>query len=545
MPRIFLIALLAAAAATLVLATGASAQTSRADRQDVVPGSYIVVFKDSVGPVDREADKRERRGNFNRRMTFRRALKGFSARLSPRQVEQLRDDPAVESVTPNRVVHARGTLASGEQVPFGVQRMGAGFDGANASANSASSVGVAVIDTGVDLDHPDLDVADGVNCVTPGAPADDDDGHGSHVAGSIGGKNTGSGVVGVAPGTKLHAVKVLDANGGGTWEQIICGIDWVTANAAARDIKVANMSLGGLGSSADNQPCGSGASPLHEAICGSTTAGVRYVVAAGNDGWQFPHATLPDVPSSYDEVVTVTAMGDSDGRSGAASPAPACTTGEADDRYASFSNYSDNATDNAHTVAAPGVCVNSAAPGGGHATMSGTSMASPHAAGATALCIGQKADDGSSVAGPCAGLTKPADVIAQIRSTDPAHGFTGDPTRPVSGRYYGYMAVAGTPLAAPSFALAASPASQSVYRGSGTSYGVTVTPQAGFSSAVTLSVSGLPGRTSASFSPNPTTSSSTLRVSTSSRTSRGTYTLTIKGVGGGVTRTTKVTLTVR
>ena len=534
------------AAILLLSLTALAGPAAAADRNGddyVVPGSYIVVLADSVQSVSRQLAEHERREGFDARRTYRTALKGYSAKLTRAQVRGLRNDPQVASVEPNRIVHATDTLAGAEAVPTGIARMGAASS-ASAQANPASSAAVAVVDTGVDLDHPDLNVASsGYNCVSPAAAPNDDNGHGTHVAGTIAATNSGSGVVGVAPGTRIVPVKVLDSNGDGTWEQIICGINWVAANAGSDGIAVANMSLGGLGSSADNGPCGA-TSALHQAICNATapSVGVRFAVAAGNDGWPFPHSTLPDVPASYDEVVTVTAYGDSDGLAGAAGAAPSCRSGEADDRYASFSNWSNNATDNAHTIAAPGVCINSTwfGAGAGYDTISGTSMATPHVAGAAALCVGTAAGPG-----PCAGDTSPASLVSKLRSTNSAYGFSGDPFRPVSGRYYGYTAVAGTPREAPGFTLSASPTSRSITRGQSTTYAITVNRAGGFASAVSFSVSGLPSRATGSFSPSSTTgTSSTLTVATSSKTTRGSRTLTITGTGGGRSRTVQVSLNV-
>jgi hypothetical protein len=200
---------------------------------------------------------------------------------------------------------------------------------------------------------------------------------------------------------------------------------------------------------------------------------VTYVVAAGNDGWDFDYAPMPDTPAAYPQVLTVTALGDSDGRPGAAGGAPSCRTGEADDRYASFSNFALTAGGKEHAVAAPGVCITSTRSGGGYEVMSGTSMASPHMAGAVALCL----EEGGA-AGACAGLT-PAQVIAKVRADAaryttaiPGFGFSGDPTRPVSSRYYGYANWAGLDRTAPAVQSAA-PAGGAT--GVATSTAVTVT----------------------------------------------------------------------
>jgi subtilisin len=320
-------------------------------------------------------------------------------------------------------------LLSGDFAPTGVRRVG---EATTSSAHEAATANVAVIDTGVNLTHPDLNATSGTNCVASGA-AEDDNGHGTHVAGTIAAKNNGSGVVGAAPGTHIYAVKVLNAQGSGTWSQVICGVDWVRGNAAADNIKVANMSLGGSGTS-DNS-CGStNSDAFHAAICNATNAGVTFSVAAGNSATNEANS----VPAAYPEVLTVTAMSDSDGLAGALGGAPTCRTGELDDRYASFSNFAVNTREINHTIAAPGVCIYSTWDGGGYNTISGTSMATPHVTGAVALCFGS----GSTV-GHCAGET-PAQVIQTMRSDAQAgatssNGFTGDPFHPITLHYYGYL----------------------------------------------------------------------------------------------------------
>jgi subtilisin len=436
-----------ALAALLVVAAPAAAKPRAPER---IEGRYIVVFERAVDQPLVETEKLERREGFESRLRYSKALKGFAARLSADQVRDLRANPDVAFVAPDRRVHALGSvpLAAGDGAPAGVRRVQAAT---TTTTREPSSANVAVIDTGIDLAHSDLNARDGKNCVGTG-PAQDDEGHGTHVAGTIGARNDGAGVVGMAPGTQLFAVKVLDAQGSGTWSQIICGIDWVTATRSdgdpSNDIAVANMSLGGPGQRI--APCATTTDPLHRAICASTAAGVTYVVAAGNDGWDFDYASMPDTPAAYPEVLTVTAMGDSDGRAGASGGAPACAPGEADDRYASFSNFAATAAGRAHTIAGPGVCVTSTMPGGGYGTMSGTSMAAPHLAGAVALCLGE-----AGAAGPCAGLS-PAQIVSKLRADAERYnvavssfGFSGDPLRPLGSAYFGHLHWAGIDTAAP------------------------------------------------------------------------------------------------
>ncbi|MDQ3611143.1 MAG: S8 family peptidase, partial [Actinomycetota bacterium] len=275
--------------------------------------------------------------------------------------------------------------AFAQQVPSGVQRI---FADDNASLDIDGSddyrvdADVAVIDTGIDYDHPELDVRSGTNCTGGGpfkqscsgtAPADgdDDNGHGTHVAGSAAAIDNGAGVVGVAPGARLHAVKVLDSSGSGWTSWIIAGIDHVTKNAAT--IEVANMSLGGSGTD-DGKSCTDTTDAQKKAICSSVGAGVVYAVAAGNEDKDAAGST----PANHPDVITVSALADFDGQPGALAK-PTCRTDQ-DDTLADFSNFGPKVE-----IAAPGVCILSTVPGGGYDTYSGTSMASPHVAGAAAL----------------------------------------------------------------------------------------------------------------------------------------------------------------
>ena len=399
-------------------------------------GNYVVVYRDGVTDVEALTTSLETTLGLRARFRYGAAIPGFAATLTDTQRLSLEANPAIAYVARDIPVTAAGTtpIQSGETVPPGIRRIGAAtLTDAHVSATPA----VAVLDTGVDLKNADLNAVSGKNCVTTTAAAQDDNGHGTHVAGTLAARNTGAAVIGVAPGTLVYSVKVLNSRSSGTLSQILCGVDWVTANAAGLNIKVANMSV--LGSGANDNNCGnSNNDAWHKAICRSTAAGVTYVGAAGNGKVSFDKT----IPAAYPEVLTATAVTDTDGRPGAIGGAPKCKSGEADDRYGTYSNWAVGATASSHTLAAPGTCVVSDKLGGGTATYYGTSQAAPHVAGAVALCMGTA---GSS--GPCSGLT-PSQAIAKVRadaaaSATTANGFAGDPLRPVTGRYYGYLVAAG------------------------------------------------------------------------------------------------------
>jgi subtilisin family serine protease len=400
--------------------------------------SYVVVYKRNVNDVSAKTSVLEYRLGFRSRFHYSSALEGFAASLSTSQLQAVDADPDVAFSEPDTTSTVTGTvsLAGGEIGPVGIRRIGAATLFA---VHASSGVNIAELDTGIDLANSDLNSSSGVNCINTGAVATDDNGHGTNVAGVIAAADQGAGVVGVAPSANLYAVKVLDKTGSGTLSQILCGINWVAAHASVLNIRVANMSLAGTGANDNN--CGNTNKDLeHQAICSATAAGVTFVASAGNNSRSFASY----IPAAYPEVLTVTAMTDTDGLPGGLGPA-SCSSKDKDDTYGSYSNYaaSSSSLDQAHTIAAPGTCVVSDGLGGKTSTYTGTSQAAPHVAGAVALCL----NDGG-VPGPCAGLT-PAQIIAKLRADAQAqatlvNGFAGDPLRPAAGKYFGYLVSAAT-----------------------------------------------------------------------------------------------------
>ncbi|MFN2242490.1 MAG: S8 family serine peptidase [Anaerolineae bacterium] len=355
-------------ASLLVLSLGLSALPVVAGAASGDPSTYIVVFHEKQDP---EAAARDLQQQYGIKLggVYQHALKGAVIHASVSQVAEIEKDYRVRLVEPNRVY----SIAT-QEIPTGIQRVYAG-------ANPNLSIGhgddlrvdadVAVIDTGIDLDHPDLNLAMAIDCTWSGpnegtcaGTRDDGHGHGTHVAGTIGALDNDFGVVGVAPGVRLWAVKVLTNYGTGTTAQVIAGIDWIAKYAG--EIEVANMSLGGVGES----------EAMDKAIEGAVGAGVTFVLAAGNRAMDVDNYH----PAGQPDAITVSALADFDGLPGGLELAHACAPAEVDDTLADFTNFGMGVD-----LAAPGVCIYSTYLDGGYATMSGTSMAAPHVSGAAAI----------------------------------------------------------------------------------------------------------------------------------------------------------------
>ncbi len=345
----------------------------------IIPGQYIVVLKENSLPefkksmsysessillddFAKEMLRENRVGEKTIVHSFGHATKGFVVQLSLDELKELKRDERVAYIEEDQVVALKrpdkgGGGSSGgpdpQVTPWGVTAVG-GFGNGATSGKKAW-----IIDSGIDLTHPDLNV-DVVNSQSflSGSQANnpnDQNGHGSHVAGTIGALNNTIGVVGVAAGVPVVAVRVLDRRGSGSMSGVIAGVNYVAATASSGD--VANMSLGGgISTTLDN------------AVIAAASNGIKFVLAAGNSSTSATNSS--PARANGTNVYTISAMNSSG-------------------NWASFSNYGNPPID----FCAPGVSVQSTYKSGGYASLSGTSMAAPHVAGI--LILGSVTSNGT------------------------------------------------------------------------------------------------------------------------------------------------------
>ncbi|MBA3704637.1 MAG: S8 family peptidase [Bacteroidetes bacterium] len=347
----------------------------------IIPGKYIVVFKKSAIDNSRlssnltYAEKNQLVRNEANAMlslnnvsadaigaTYNKTVLGFSATLSVQQMETLKSDARVEYIEPDRIVAlgkpgSGGTTQPVQKTPYGITRVGSA-DGTGKKA--------WIIDTGIDLDHPDLnvDVTRSISFLTSGpsyTSPNDGNGHGTHVAGTIAAKNNAIGVVGVAANATVIAVRVLNNQGSGSTSGVIAGIDYVAAHAAVGD--VANMSLGGgISITLDN------------AVIAAASNGILFALAAGNESDDANNHS--PARANGTNVFTVSAM-------------------DVTDKWAYFSNYG-----TAVDYCAPGVNIYSTWKDAQYNTISGTSMATPHLAGILLITGGLPTTSGYVIGDP-------------------------------------------------------------------------------------------------------------------------------------------------
>ncbi len=371
----FLFAILAVAlGAPAAMAQAPERGRPSAELQNFVRDSYIFKLADSVsrGRIPARASALVGQASGRLGFTYSTAFRGFSARMTSVAADNLfRNNDDVIGYNRDGIVTIEassqgnkngkgknpfgGGGSTGEIVPWGVARVGGAGDGTGDGTGTAW-----IIDTGIDLDHPDLyvDVDRSQSFLSTGKDPknpNDEHGHGTHVAGTIAAIDNEIDVVGVAAGATVVAVRVLNKRGSGTWSGVIAGIDYVAANGASGD--VANMSLGGSYNQAVN-----------DAVV-AASGKVMFSLAAGNESTDA--GTRSPASANGINIYTVSAIDKNDG-------------------FASFSNYGNPPVD----FAAPGVNVESLAIGGGVSTKSGTSMAAPHVAGI--LLLGDMSTDGEA-----------------------------------------------------------------------------------------------------------------------------------------------------
>ena len=321
------------------------AEPSRSAQAELIPNSYIVRFRDDDPSPLLHAQEIERTHGAVIKHVYTAAIQGAAFTMSDAAAQSLTSDPSVMSVEQDQTMRLVTTQANPTWGIDRIDQKNLPLSNSYTYGPTGSGVTVYIIDTGILFTHTEYAGRAflGIDEVTPGGSGVDCNGHGSHVSGTAGGTTYG-----VAKSVRLVAVRVLDCSGSGFTSGVIAGVDWVTANATRP--AAANMSLGG-----------SFSPTLNQAVENSIAAGIVYAIAAGNST---ANACL-ESPSSAPSAIVVAATDITDG-------------------FAFFSNFG-----TCVRIAAPGVNIKSAWIGSNTATntISGTSMASPHVAGAAALYL--------------------------------------------------------------------------------------------------------------------------------------------------------------
>ena len=488
-------------------------------------GRFIVMLKNGTDTAAVVAKVHKRDGVTADR-SFTRTFRGFSAKLDKKQKRELLDDPNVVAVVPDGVVHLTQTI------PTGISRVGgrvntvAAIDGSDRRVDAD----VAIVDTGITA-VPDLNVAGGYNCSTTDRTAwRDKNNHGTHVAGTVAALDNSFGVVGVAPGARVWAVKILTDDGYGLISWYVCGLDWILAQRDPNDpsrplFEAVNMSVTKDGS--DDHNCGLTSNDiLHQAICRVVAGGITVVAAAANDS----HNASRNIPASYNEVITVSALADTDGKPGGLGGNRCFSWGgyDKDDTFADFSNYGADVD-----IMAPGKCILSTIPGPGYAYMSGTSMAAPTVTGAVALYKSSRPN------------ATPAEVREALRylgnlnwktSTDPDS--THEPLLDVSR-----IGSLGTFALSPGSATVAT-----VEAGTTGTVPITIARSSTFFERVNLAVTSLPSGWTGDAVPSSvmgwTATAAGISLTVPKGTPVGTYQITVRGTNQGRTVSTNVPVSV-